>query len=90
MNGAHRLKRLMEMQTTNEIRQLNIISRHIGNIEDSYNLLQNIDIATSPPISSSSSTKSSGQKRSGRYIVLDFESIDTYRMIKLTSGYKFT
>ena len=50
MHGAHRLKQLLQMQTTNKIQNLNIISRYLGNPDDSYDLLQNIEIMTSSHI----------------------------------------
>jgi hypothetical protein len=80
INGAHRLKQLMQMQTTSKIQNLNIISRYLENPDDSYDLLQNIEIMTSSPARTVAST-SANQKVQGRYIVLDFHSFDTYRII---------
>ncbi|CAF2764448.1 unnamed protein product, partial [Rotaria sp. Silwood2] len=79
-NGALRLKQLIEMTTNNTIQNLNIISRYLGNPDDSYDLLQNIEFMTNSQLRSSSST-SAGQKFQGRYIVLDFHSFNTYRII---------
>jgi hypothetical protein len=81
INGAYRLKQLMKIQALNTIQNLNIISRYLDNPDDSYDLLHNIEIMTNTPIRSLSSTNSSNQKISGRYIVLDFHSFDTYRII---------
>ena len=47
LHGAQRLKQLMHMQTTNQIENLNLISRYLGNPEEAYELLQNIDSITS-------------------------------------------
>jgi hypothetical protein len=86
-NGAHHLKRLMQMQTTNIIQNLNIISRYLGNPDDPYDLLQNIEIMTaspsrSTPLRSSPSLSSTNQQKlQGRYIVLDFHSFETYRIV---------
>ena len=79
-NGAGRLKRLMEMQTTNSIQDLNLISRYIGDPDDSYNLFENIEMIMNSPLHSSSATIQN-QKFHGRYIVLDFQSTDTYRIV---------
>jgi hypothetical protein len=80
-NGAHRLKRLMQMQTSNIIQNISIISRYLGNPDDPYDLLQNIEIMTASPLRSSSSIGYYHQKAEGRYIVLDFHSFETYKMI---------
>ncbi len=80
VNGAHRLKQMMKIQTSNTIQNLNIISRYLENPDDCYDLLYNIEIMTNPPIRISSSNNSN-QKVEGRYIVLDFHSFDTYRVI---------
>ena len=79
-NGAHHLKRLMQMQTTNIIQNLNIISRYLGSPDDPYDLLQNIEIMTASPLRSSP-LSSTHQKVQGRYIVLDFHSFETYRIV---------
>ncbi|CAF1086821.1 unnamed protein product [Adineta steineri] len=78
--GAYRLKNLIEMQTTNTLQNLNIISRYLGNPEDSYDLLQNVEIATQTVLRTSSFTSSSSILP-GRYIVLDFHSFETYRIV---------
>ncbi|CAF5163041.1 unnamed protein product, partial [Rotaria sp. Silwood1] len=44
--GFIRLEQLIQMQTTNTIQNLNIISRYLENPDDSYDLLQNIDMIT--------------------------------------------
>ncbi|CAF1192912.1 unnamed protein product [Adineta ricciae] len=78
--GAYRLKNLMEMQTANKIHNLNIISRYLGNPDDSYDLLQNVEMMThaSPRVLPITSTIS---RSPGRYIVLDFQSLETYRIV---------
>jgi hypothetical protein len=78
--GAYRLKQLMEMQTTNKIHNLNIISRYLGNPEDSYDLLQNIELMTNTP-PRSSPTIGAYSRLPGRYVVLDFYSLETYRIV---------
>lgn len=78
--GAYRLKQLMEMQTANKIHNLNIISRYLGNPEDSYDLLQNIEHMTNTPPRYSPIT-SSYSRLPGRYVVLDFHSLETYRIV---------
>jgi hypothetical protein len=77
--GAYRLKQLIQMQTTNKIQNLNIISRYLDNPDDSYDLLQNIELMTNSPTHSSKLNPS--QKVHGRYIVLDFHSFDTYKIM---------
>ncbi|CAF4962021.1 unnamed protein product [Rotaria sp. Silwood1] len=79
-NGARRLKQLIETTTKNTIQSLNIMGRYLGNPDDSYDLLQNIEFMTNSQINSLSSTNTS-QKIQGRYIVLDFHSFDTYKII---------
>ena len=79
-NAAHRLNQLMQMQTRNIIPNLNIISRYLGNPDDCYDLLQNIDIVTNRPLKNLNSTNSH-QRLTGRYIVLDFHSFETYRIV---------
>ena len=64
--GAHRLKQLMKMQTTNKLKNLNIVTRYLGQPDDPYDLLQNIEILKSS---------------AARYIVLDFHSFETYRIV---------
>jgi hypothetical protein len=78
--GALRLKQLMRMQTTSKLANLNIISRYLGDPDDSYDLLQNIELMTSSSFRmlASSITR---DKVLGRFIVLDFHSFDTYRMV---------
>src|SRR5436189_13844 len=73
------LIQLMQMQTTNTIQNLNIISRYLGNPDDSYDLLQSIEMITNSP-SRTLSLTSSNQTNQGRYIILDFHSFDTYRI----------
>ncbi|CAF0932273.1 unnamed protein product [Adineta steineri] len=68
------------MQTTNTLQNLNIISRYLGNPEDSYDLLQNVEIATQTVLRTSSFTSTSSILP-GRYIVLDFHSFETYRIV---------
>jgi hypothetical protein len=80
INGAHRLKQLMKIQTSNIIQNLNIISRYLDNPDDSYDLLQNIELITNIP-TRTLLTINSNQKNHGRYIILDFHSFDTYRII---------
>jgi len=80
MHGAYRLKQLLQMQTTNKIQNLNIISRYLGNPDDSYDLLQNIELMTSSTLRSLSSINLNN-KFQGRYIVLDFYLFDTYKII---------
>lgn len=83
--GAHRLQQLMQMQTRHQIKNLNIITRYLGNADDPYDLLQNIEMMTNPltqpttPTTSSSST--SRLTPPGRFIVLDFYLFETYRII---------
>ena len=77
INGALRLKQLIHIQTSN----LNIISRYLDNPDDSYELLQNIELITNTPTRSSSSSTNPNSKPHGRYIILDFYSFDTYRII---------
>ena len=88
--GAQRLQQLMQMQTRHQIKHLHIITRYLGNADDPYDLLQNIEMMTNPitrPIpttTSSSSSSSSSSSRSvphGRFIVLDFYLFETYRII---------
>ncbi|CAF1367964.1 unnamed protein product [Rotaria sp. Silwood1] len=74
--GFIRLEQLIQMQTTNTIQNLNIISRYLENPDDSYDLLQNIDMITNFPSRSLLSSTSSNQTNQGRYIVLDFHSFD--------------
>ncbi len=78
--GAHRLKQLIQMKTTQALQNLNIISRYLGNPDDSYDLLQNVEHMTSIPIRTSPIT-STNQRLFGRYIVLDFQSFDTYKIV---------
>jgi len=78
--GAYRLKQLMQSQTSNTTQNLNIISRYLDDPDDSYDLLQNVEIMTNTPAPSLSSTNSH-KKTEGRHIVLDFESFDTYRIV---------
>lgn len=78
--GAHRLNQLMQMQTKNILPNLNIISRYLGNPEDCYELLQNIEMVTSTP-SRYYQPSNSYLKVLGRYIVLDFHSFETYRIV---------
>jgi len=78
--GASRLQQLMKMQTTNKIKNLNIITRYLGHPDDPYDLLQNIEILTSIPLRSASSTTAHSRIQ-GRYIVLDFYLFDTYKII---------
>lgn len=78
--GAHRLKQLMQLQTTNNIQNFDIISRYLDNPDDPYDLLQNIELITNPSGSNSLLTNMSG-KFKGRYIVLDFRTFDTYKII---------
>jgi len=80
INGAYRLKQLMKIQTSNIIQNLNIISRYLDNPDDSYDLLQNIELITNIP-TRILLTINSNQKNHGRYIILDFHSFDTYRII---------
>ena len=79
-NGARRLKRLMEMQTTNSVQDLNLICYYMGDPHDSYDLFENIEITINSPLHSSSET-SQNKKFRGHYVVLDFQSIDTYRIV---------
>ena len=72
--GARRLNQLIQLQTTNRLAYLNIVSRYLGHPDDSYDLLQNVEVMTHPP-------RTSSVKVSGRYIVLDFHSFDTYRVV---------
>ena len=82
INGAYRLKQLMNIQTSDKIQYFNIISRYIDNLDDLYDLLHNIELMTNPLIRSTSSSSNSNQKfNSGRYIILDFHSFNTYRII---------
>jgi hypothetical protein len=78
--GASRLQQLMKMQTTNKIKNLNIITRYLGHPDDPYDLLQNIELSTNIPLRSTSSTTTYSRIQ-GRYIVLDFYLFDTYRII---------
>ncbi|CAF3876963.1 unnamed protein product [Rotaria sordida] len=82
-NGAHRLKQLIGMQTKTTLQNLNIISRYLGNPDDSYDLLQNIEFMTNSLLrtTSSSTTTNTNQTIQGRYVVLDFHSFDTYSRI---------
>lgn len=78
--GARRLQQLMRMQTSHQIKNLNIITRYLGNPDDPYDLLQNIEAMTNPiirPVTATSSTS----KFHGRFIVLDFYLFETYRII---------
>jgi hypothetical protein len=76
INSALRLKQLMQMQPSN----LNLISRYLDNPDDAYDLLQNIEIMTNTPTRSSHSINPNPEPH-GRYIVLDFNSFDTYRIL---------
>ncbi|CAF3474996.1 unnamed protein product [Rotaria socialis] len=80
INGARRLKQLMELQTKHKIHSINIISRYLGNPDDSYDLLQNIEMMTNEQMHSLSSA-TTAHKVQGRYIVLDFHSFDTYQIV---------
>ncbi|CAF0889980.1 unnamed protein product [Adineta steineri] len=79
--GAHRLKQLMQVQVSNSTQYLNILSRFLDDPDDAYDLLQNIEIITNTPTRPVLSTDSNNKKTTGRYIVLDFYSFDTYRII---------
>lgn len=79
--GARRLKSLMQLQTTNKLQNVNIISRYLLNPDDSYDLLQNIEIMTNPQSRQGAQSLNTGSKVTGRYIVLDFESIENYRRL---------
>ncbi|CAF1049286.1 unnamed protein product [Rotaria sp. Silwood1] len=80
VDGAHRLKRLMHMQTSNTAENLNIISRYLDNPDDSYDLLQSIEIISYTEMHTLSSIHSNS-KTQHRYIVLDFHDFDTYRIM---------
>ena len=76
-DGAHRLQQLMQMQTMNIVENLIIISRYLYNSNDSYDLLQSIEIMTNSQMPSLSS-KNANLKFQHRYIVLDFYEFNTY------------
>ena len=78
--SAQRLKQLMQIQTSGAGPSFNIISRYLDNPEDSYDLLENIEIVTNPPLRSLVAA-SNNQLVPGRYIVLDLHSFDTYRIL---------
>ena len=78
--SAQRLKQLMQIQTSIGGPTFSIISRYLDNPEDSYDLLENIELVTNPPLRSLMST-SVNQIIPGRYIVLDLHSFDTYRIL---------
>lgn len=80
INGAGRLKQLLKLQTFNTIPNVNIISRYLDYPEDSYELLHNIEIITNTPTRTFISNNTN-QKVFGRYIVLDFGSFNTYRIM---------
>jgi hypothetical protein len=80
VNGANRLKQLLKIQTSNTIQNLNIISRYLDYPEDSYDLLHNIEMITNTPTRTLTPTNVN-QKAPGRYIILDFRSFDSYRII---------
>jgi len=81
LHGAQRLKQLMHMQTTNQIENLNLISRYLGNPEEAYELLQNIDSITSSTFHTIKTSIGTDYRHYGRYIVLDFHSFETYRIV---------
>jgi len=74
INGAHRLKQLMNRQTTEKLFEFNILNRYLDNIDDAYDLLYNIELITG------SSFRSYGRHSFGRYIILDFSSIEIYQI----------
>lgn len=80
INGAARLKQLLKIQTSNIVPNVNIISRYLDYPEDSYELLQNIELMTNTPTRTLISNNTN-QKIFGRYIVLDFGSFNTYRIM---------
>jgi hypothetical protein len=81
INGAYRCNQLMKMQTLYTIQDLNIISRYLDNPDDSYDLLNIIELMTTNTPIRTLSTINSNQTSQGRYIVLDFYSFETYRII---------
>ncbi|CAF2599544.1 unnamed protein product [Rotaria sp. Silwood2] len=80
IDGAHRLKQLIQIQTSNVIPNLNIISRYLDNPDDSYDLLQSVEIVSHTEMHTLSSIHSN-PKTQYRYIVLDFHTFDTYRIM---------
>ncbi|CAF4044374.1 unnamed protein product [Rotaria sordida] len=78
--GAHRLKQLIQIQTSNIIQNLNIISRYLDNPDDSYELLQSIEIISHTEVHTLSSIYLNSNIQH-RYIVLDFQAFDTYRIM---------
>ena len=80
INGAARLKQLLKLQTSNTMQNFNVISRFLDYPEDSYELLHNIELMTNTPTRTFISNNIH-QKISGRYIVLDFRSFNTYRIM---------
>jgi hypothetical protein len=77
-HGAQRLKQLMQIQTSTIGADFNIISRYLDNPDDPYDLLENIELVTNIPVRSFVSTNAS-PACTGRYIVLDLHSFNTYR-----------
>lgn len=75
INGAYRLKQLMNLQTTEKLFEFNIINRYLDSIDDAYDLLYNIEFITNP------SFRSYSKYPFGRYIILDFSSIEIYQII---------
>ncbi|CAF1218392.1 unnamed protein product [Adineta ricciae] len=74
-HGAHRLKQLMHVQTLTSTQNLKIFSRFLDDPDDSCDLLQNIEMITNQP------SMNSNRKSIGRYIVLDFQTFSTYRLV---------